>query len=236
MPGLPEPKIVVIISANTEWRVVRTLFRDTQPHPSPLGDWFVIDLDTGTHSERVLFFHGGWGKIAAAASTQYVIDRWSPTLLINLGTCGGFEGEIEKGTIILVERTVVYDIVEQMGDPDAAIAHYTTDVDLAWLSEPYPQDVRRTLLVSGDRDLLVEDIPRLKAQFGAVAGDWESGAIAWVAARNHTRCLILRGVTDLVGRSGGEAYEGNKHVFVEGATEVMHRLVHALPAWIAKAD
>ncbi len=45
----------------------------------------------------------------------------------------------------------------------------------------------------------------------------------------------LRGVTDLVGSGGGEAYEGNIHIFVEGATEVLRRLVHSLPAWIAKA-
>jgi adenosylhomocysteine nucleosidase len=235
MPIPPEIRIVVVISASTEWQVIRDIFTDAEPQPSPFGHWFVVDLDVGERTESVLFFHGGWGKVAAAASTQYVIDRWSPDLLVNLGTCGGFEGEIEKGTIILVERTVVYDIVEQMGDYEAAIAHYATDVDLSWLGERYPQDVRRTLLVSGDRDLLVEDIPRLKAQFGAAAGDWESGAIAWVAARNHTRCLILRGVTDLVGSSGGEAYEGNMDVFVAGATEVMERLVRFLPAWIARA-
>lgn len=194
----------------------------------------MIDLDLGRRKEPVVFFHGGWGKIAAAASTQYVIDRWSPALLVNLGTCGGFEGEIEKGTIILAERTLVYDIIEQMGDYDEHIAHYTTDIDLSWLGGGYPQKVLRTLLVSGDRDLLVEDIPRLKAEFGAVAGDWESGAIAWVAARNNTRCLILRGVTDLVGSSGGEAYEGNIQVFVEGATKILSRLVDSLPGWIAR--
>ena len=231
----PEPKTVVIVSANTEWRAILGLFPNAEPHPSTFGQWFVAQLSIDDRDEPVLFFHGGWGKIAAAASAQYAIDRWTPDLLVNLGTCGGFEGEIEKGTVVLVERTLVYDIVEQMGDYEAAIAHYATDVDLSWLEEPYPQDVRRTLLVSGDRDLLVEDIPRLKAEFGAVAGDWESGPIAWVAARNATRCLILRGVTDLVGRGGGEAYEGNIQVFVSNATEVMRRLVHALPAWIARA-
>jgi adenosylhomocysteine nucleosidase len=139
--GLPEPRIVVIISANVEWQVVRTIFPDAAPHPSPFGQWFVVDLESGERDERVLLFHGGWGKISAAASTQYAIDRWAPELLINLGTCGGFEGEIEKGTIVLVERTVAYDIVDQMGDGDAAIAHYTTDIDLSWLEEPYPQSV-----------------------------------------------------------------------------------------------
>jgi adenosylhomocysteine nucleosidase len=227
---------VVIISANIEWQAVRTLLTGIQPQTSPLGEWFVINLALAGRLEPVIFFHGGWGKIAAAASTQYVIGRWSPKLLVNLGTCGGFEGEIRPGTIILAERTLVYDIVEQMGDYDEHIAHYSTTLDLSWLGEDYPHPVRRTLLVSADRDLLVEDIPRLKAEFGAVAGDWESGAIAWVAARNGTRCLILRGVSDLVGGSGGEAYGGNIHVFVEGAKGILKRLVEALPAWLAKVE
>ena len=235
MPELPASRFVAVVSANAEWRVVCSSFSDAEPRPSPYGEWFVVNLDIEGVAEPVLFFHGGWGKIAAAASAQYAIDCCAPELLVNLGTCGGFEGEIEKGTIILVERTIVYDIIEQMADPVAVIAHYTTDVDLSWVEEPYPQDVWRTLLVSGDRDLLVEDIPRLKAEFGAVAGDWESGAIAWVAARNNTRCLILRGVTDLVGSSGGEAYEGNMQVFIDGTTEVMTELVRYLPWWLARA-
>jgi adenosylhomocysteine nucleosidase len=227
---------IVIISANIEWHAIHTLLTDIQPQNSPLGEWFVVNLAIAGRSEPVIFFHGGWGKIAAAASTQYVIDRWSPSLLVNLGTCGGFEGEIRPGTIILAERTLIYDIVEQMGDYDEHIAHYTTEVDLSWLCQDYPQPVQRTLLVSADRDLLAEDIPRLKAEFGAVAGDWESGAIAWVAARNGTRCLILRGVSDLVGSSGGEAYAGNIHVFIEGAKDILRRLVEALPAWLARVD
>ncbi len=122
-----------------------------------------------------------------------------------------------------------------MGDYDAHIAHYTTNMDLSWLADPLPQPVQRTLLVSGDRDLIVEDIPQLRARYGAAAGDWESGAIAWVAARNNTRCLILRGVTDLVGAGGGEAYEGNIAVFEKGAERVLGELFRFLPQWIALA-
>jgi adenosylhomocysteine nucleosidase len=153
-------------------------------------------------------------------------------MLINLGTCGGFDGEIEKGTIILVERTIVYDIIEQMTGGEAAITHYSTEIDLSWLGDHYPHEVLRTLLVSADRDLVMEEIPHLKTTFGAVAGDWESGAIAFVAQRNKTRCLILRGVTDLVGKQGGEAYD-NVQVFIEGTTSVLRQLIDALPGWIA---
>ena len=67
-------------------------------------------------------------------------------------------------------------------------------------------------------------------RYDAVAGDWESGAIAYVAARNGVRCLILRGVTDLVGPDGGEVA-----FFHERAPVVMGRLLDQLPAWLALA-
>ena len=221
---------MVIISADVEWRTLRTLFPDALVKDSSYGEWFEEKLDN-INNDRILFYHGGWGKISAAASTQYIIDHCHPELLINLGTCGGFEGEIERGTIILVNKTIVYDIFEQMGDFDAHIAHYTTELDLSWLGSDFPHEVLQTLLVSGDRDLLIQDIPELIARYGAIAGDWESGAIAFVAACNGVKLLILRGVTDLVGSSGGEAY-GDITFFENATISVMKVLVDALPSWI----
>lgn len=227
--------IVVIISANIEWDAIRRIFPDADLHVSPYGQCFETYLEVSSERRAVVFFHGGWGKISAAASAQYAIDQWSPNLVVNLGTCGGFEGGVEKDTIVLVERTVVYDIVEQMLDTEEAIRDYTTEIDLSWLSEPYPHPVLRTVLVSADRDLMAEDISYLKSKYGAVAGDWESGAIAWVANRNQVRCLILRGVTDLVGAEGGEAYEGNVQIYVENTEKMMNGLVQHLSNWIEKA-
>ena len=199
--------VVVLISADAEWRALRKWFPDVQIQTSPYGEWFRCRLPGQDLPEEILFLHGGWGKIAAAGSTQYAISRWSPRLLINLGTCGGLDGQIERGEIILVEKTIVYDIIEQMGDYEEHLRHYTTELDLDWLQEPYPQPVRRALLVSADRDILSEQIPWLIEKFGAVAADWESGAIAYVAQRNCTPLLILRGVTDLVNANEGKLME-----------------------------
>ncbi|HSQ27120.1 MAG TPA: 5'-methylthioadenosine/S-adenosylhomocysteine nucleosidase [Anaerolineales bacterium] len=223
--------VVVLISADAEWRAMRKWFPDVQIQISPYGEWFRCRLPGLDVTDKILFLHGGWGKIAAAGSTQYAISRWSPRLLINLGTCGGLAGEIERGTIILVNKTIVYDIIEQMGDYDEHLAHYTTEIDLSWLHPPYPQDVQENLLISADRDILTEQIPWLKEKFGAVAADWESAAIAYVAAQNHTRIIILRAVTDLVAESGGEAY-GNLAFFQLATEKVMANFVQALPAWI----
>lgn len=225
-------RIVVMVSAEAEWAIVRRLFPDVPPETSPFGELLPVSVSLGNDAEPVVVFHGGWGKIAAAASTQYAIDRWQPALLINLGTCGGFEGRVEEGEILLVERTLVYDIVEQMRDTAVGIAHYTTALDLSWLDEPLPIPATRSLLISADRDLIAEEIPALAETYGAIAGDWESGAIAYVAARNQVPCLILRGVSDVVGDKGGEAY-GNFDLFARRAETIMGRLFRTLPQWIA---
>ena len=222
-----DQRIVVLISANSEWRAVKESLAPSRVQSTPLGESFDV--------RSLTYFHGGWGKISAAATTQYVIDQFQPDLLVNLGTCGGFEGRITRGTIILVTKTIVYDIVEQMSDPGDAIAHYSTQLDLSWLPDPLPCPVQRGLLVSADRDIIPEDIPVLVQKYGAVAADWESGAIAWVAKRNGVCCLILRGVTDLVSAGGGEAY-GNIELFHENTMSMMKTLINQLPVWLKKTE
>jgi adenosylhomocysteine nucleosidase len=122
-----------------------------------------------------------------------------------------------------------------MGDGAEAIAHYSTGLDLSWLKQPYPHPVRKGLLVSADRDIVMEDIPQLVSNYGAVAADWESGAIAWVAKKNNVRCFILRGVSDLVGGQGGDAY-GIIDLFRERTKIVMKKLLEQLSDWLDSVD
>lgn len=219
----------MIVSANLEWKVVKAAYSGVAMQPTPWGETFELTIG----NERVVMLHGGWGKVAAAGSAQYAIDRWHPRYVVNLGTAGGFEGGIERHAVVLVDRTVIYDIVEAMGDSTEAIESYATKLDLSWLSPPYPSTVTRTLLVSGDRDLVPAQLAELVAKYHAVAGDWESGAIAYTCVRNRQPVLILRGISDLVHAAGGEAY-GNLPAFEEGARIVMERLLRELPQWLAR--
>lgn len=217
-------KISLLISAEAEWQAVRTLYPDVPIVPSPFGDTMRLKIE----SWNLDLFHSGWGKISSAAVMQYVIDHESPDLVVNLGTCGGFEGEVRQGEILLVERTFVYDILELMETEDVS-PFYTTTLDLNWLPEPYPYPIRRAALASADSDLMAERIPILKSK-GAIAADWESAALAWVARKNNTRLLILRGVSDIVGKQGSDAY--NFGVFQARAREIMRELFAQLPGWL----
>jgi len=218
-------RVIVIVSANTEWAAVREIFTPAELQSSPFGEYFRLQLGAW----GLTLYHSGWGKIASAGMMQYVIDHEAPDLIINLGTCGGFEGLVERGDVILVERTMVYDIVELMGDPDV-ISYYSSDLDLSWLPGRLPYPVRRGLLASADSDLPPEKITLLK-ELGAVAGDWESGALAWIAKKNGARLLILRAVSDLVNEQHGEAYN-HYDLFIERTRNLMRKLFSQLPGWL----
>lgn len=224
-PHGPDRDVVVLISANAEWRALEQVVHATARGTTPWGETLEAD--------GVLYVHGGWGKIDAAASTQYAIERWHPRLVVNLGTCGGFEGAVKPFDVVLADRTVVYDIVERMGDPKEAIDAYATTIDLSWLAPPTA--VVRGTIVSADQDLDPARLAGLATTYHALAADWESGAIARVATKNHARVLILRGVSDVVTPAGDVTY-GNAASFDEGARRVMAELVRVLPQWITAAS
>ena len=59
-------KSVVLVSANGEWRAVKSFYPEANIQQSPFGEYFDVPFD----NTRVSLFHGGWGKISAAATTQ----------------------------------------------------------------------------------------------------------------------------------------------------------------------
>lgn len=196
---------------------------------TPFGGVFEHAVD----HQPVLSMRGGWGKVSAAASTQWAIDHYHPDLIINLGTCGGLVGRIDRNEIVLVERTWQYDIQEQMTNPEEASRYYSNELDLSWLNgHQLPNGVIRATMFSADRDVLASDVTQLIDKFAARVADWESGAIAWVAGRNHTPLLIIRGVSDLVSPMGGESYD-NVALFQKNSRKIMKILARQLPWWLS---
>ena len=58
---------VVLVSASSEWRAVRTFFPASAPQSSPFGEWLAVSLEVAGRAAPIVFVQGGWGKIDAAA-------------------------------------------------------------------------------------------------------------------------------------------------------------------------
>jgi adenosylhomocysteine nucleosidase len=223
---------VLLLSANIEWKSWVALHPGCTISDTPYGGCFEYSVA----GFQVLAMRGGWGKISAAASTQWAIDTFHPNLIINLGTCGGLGSRIQHHEIILVERTRVYDIQEQMSDPEEANRFYSSELDLGWLdNKQLPHGVIRETMFSADRDIRPEDVDHLIMHHNARVADWESGAIAWVARSNNTPILILRGVSDLVNATGGESY-ADESIYHTNTRKIMGALAGQLPWWLQVFD
>jgi len=225
--ALPENAIAVLISANGEWQAVKKRLLPVVLHNSPLGEWFLTDID----GVRLIFFHSGWGKTHSAASAQFVIDTFKPKVIINLGTCGGLVGFAEVGDIFLVTSTVMYDIFERMGNQFQASQFYSTRLDTSWLPNDLPAKTRRAPIASADQDIDKENFNLLTQEFGVPSADWESAAIAWVANKHSTRCLILRGVSDLISPTLSET-DGNNALWHNRSEQIMEKLLLDLPFYL----
>jgi len=224
-PGTPTARgpVVALISASAEWKILRAQLTEPVQHDTPYGEWLVHRLG----GRDVVFFHGGYGKVSAAGSTQYAIDRWRPALVVNLGTCGGFGTERKVGDIIAASETLIYDIIERMGDPAEAIEDFHTRLPPLWPARLAGRVIAAPL-ISADADLDPAAVAGLAAKYHAGVADWESGAIAWVATHNHTPVIILRGVTDVIDFAGHDATYGAIGNWEQASIAVMATLVSLL--------
>ncbi len=221
-------KIAVVIASDIEWASFLKIYNVIERISYPYGEYCIF-----VRGEAELnFFHIGWGKISSAAATQYIIDNWKPSSVINIGTCGGIAGRASTGDVIFVTDTTIYDFHVEIGDPLVEMMHYKVCFNHDWLGETLPEAVIRGGILSGDRDLCASDIPHLLENHEALAADWESGAIAFVSSRNVTPCIILRYVSDVVSPEGGEVYGDEMRQFPIRVAAAMVTLLNILPSWV----
>ncbi len=170
----------------------------------------------------------GLGKVMAAATTQFLLDRFTPELLLNFGSCGGLAPGLAIGDLVLAERVVEYDFISHhKPSPSLAPAGELP----ARLAAALPAlALRPGCLASADRNADTPAIrERLYRDYQALAADWEGAAVARVAARRGVPVLILRGVTDLGEDELSVEYEkhfaGVLERVAEGVLEVVDYLL-----------
>lgn len=213
---MQKQRLVVVVCSDTEWRIVRDILKPIEISTSVFGELF-------EHNDA-LFFQIGWTKTVAAAGVQYVIDTYHPERVINIGTCGGFEGFASLDDIFLITKAVIYDLNERMGNPKRVIESFVTTLDISDISTTVANATKTATIASADADVDSAHIETLHTDFGAIVADWESGSVAYVARLNNQKLHILRGVTDIVSREGGDVY-GNERLFEKRAVDVLRKLV-----------
>lgn len=209
----------LLITANVEWKAVKEMHPRVELQYSPFGEYF--------KDNEFLFFFTGCGKSNAAAGTQYVIDRFHPKYLINLGTCGGFSSRTQVGDVILVTETLMYDVLEEEGNVSETFDSYRSKLDLSGFAIEKLTLDHRGLMISADRDVVPAEVPELIKKYNAIAADWESASVVHIVKLNKLPYLILRGVSDIITEKKAEMY-GDTVLYEQRSMEIMKKLLDIL--------
>ena len=156
--------------------------------------------------DNVIACAGGVGKVNAAMSTQLIISRYQPDVVLNVGVAGCFEN-VPIGTLVLATGFVQHDSdTTALGDPVGLVSTVNmvifptswqekSRLSLDKLGLPY----RTGLVATGD--WFATDTPRSQwifDTFHPLLCEMEGGAVAQVCHRNGVPFIALKSVSDCV--------------------------------------
>jgi adenosylhomocysteine nucleosidase len=185
--------IAVLCSMEQEMRSIEARLTDSI-ESTVGGQRFISDKLAGTPLITAI---SGHGKVAAAATTATVIERFEPTHVIFGGVAGGIDPAVRIGDIVIADRLVQHDcdaspLFEKFVIPSLGVAEVAADTDLVarllraadrWVRtrsrSEIPQrpddlfdatkiSVRQGLIASGDR--FVDDVAEARTLSGDLPG------------------------------------------------------------------
>ena len=199
-------KIGIIAAENAEMMAIKEIMNDIEEETIYN---LVFTLGNIENKECVLV-ECGVGKVNAARTTQILIDKYSVDYLINVGSAGGVNKELNILDIVIGDKLVQYDFDisgagnYEKGEICGIGKFFESDGRLVELSKQIIEnmegrDFNIVVGAIGSADLFCTD-PNLGAktreEFGVECVEMEGAAIAQVCMLDSIPFLVIRGVSD----------------------------------------
>ena len=199
-------KIGIIAAENAEMMAIKEIMNNIKEETVYN---LVFTLGNIENKECVLV-ECGVGKVNAARTTQILIDKYSVDYLINVGSAGGVNKELNILDIVIGDKLVQYDFDisgagnYEKGEICGIGKFFESDGRLVELSKQIIEnmegrDFNIVVGAIGSADLFCTD-PNLGAktreEFGVECVEMEGAAIAQVCMLDSIPFLVIRGVSD----------------------------------------
>lgn len=183
---------------------------------------FKLEKDTSTNRDiyigyfndkKLIVCRSGIGKVNSSAMTQYIIDRYNVSLIINSGCAGSLLSKVKIMDVILSSYVTYHDfnptrIMEFSTPGNGKIGASTSLINKAEeaLKRLEVTNYYIAPIASGDcfvTDSVMRD--DIYTRTGAYAVDMESGSIGHICSLNNIPFLSLRTISDF--SDGNEDFE-----------------------------
>ena len=179
-----------------------------------------LDLILGKINHRaIILVKCGIGKVNAARTTQILIDNFDIDYIINVGTAGGLNPEIEIGDVVIGEKLLQHDFDVSAGGHEKG---YISDLGIYMFSnaaliekakdsmENVNEDFKVHLGTIATGDIFVQDISvknKIEEEFHADCVEMEGSAIAQVCTLDKVPFIVIRGISDKPNGNNGIDFE-----------------------------
>lgn len=177
------------IAEENEWEVTLNFFniKHEECMNSPFGEYF----ETKYNNKKIVVYRSMIRKVASAACTQYMIDKFNLDKIIVIGTCGGVDRKYKKYDIIIPNKVVQYDCTVKETEP-LIKEKFNVSIDLSLLDFKYNTGV----LGTADKPLVIWSDYLLLKENNITVVDTEAAGIAYVCKMNKKDILIVKGISD----------------------------------------
>ncbi len=178
------------------------------------------EFTSGTlHGKDVVLLKSGIGKVNAAMSTTILMERYQPDVIINTGSAGGFNPELNVGDLVISNEVCHHDVDAtafgyKYGQVPQMPATYPADEKLVKVAEEAAKELNDMKILTGliaSGDSFMSDPVRVndvKTKFPAIeAVEMEAAAIAQVAYQYGTPFVIIRSLSDIAGKDSDISFD-----------------------------
>lgn len=186
--------------------------------------------------QEVILVQSGIGKVAAAVATTLLLTHFNPDCVINTGSAGGFDAELEVGDVVISSEVRHHDVdvtafnyeIGQVPQMPAGFAAHPALIEAAEKSVKEVGDVKvkTGLITTGDTFMCDPDhINRTRDNFPTMkAVEMEGAAIAQVCHQMGAPFVVIRSLSDIAGKESPVSFEA----YLEKASKYSSQMVMAL--------
>lgn len=172
------------------------------------------------HDVDVVLLQSGIGKVAAAVGASIMLDRYQPDYVLNTGSAGGFDTQLNVGDIVISTEVRYHDadvtaFGYEMGQMAQMPAAFTSDpklIDIAQKAIEMDSETphaQKGLICTGDtfvnttehRAFIAEHFP------SAIAVEMEAAAIAQVCYQYKVPFVVVRAISDVADKKSPMSFD-----------------------------
>jgi len=195
----------------------------------------------GTYKDKdVILLKSGIGKVNAAMSTTILLEKYQPDVVINTGSAGGYDENLDVGAIVISDEVRHHDVDAtifgyEMGQVPQMPAGFKADAHLMEVAEQAVAEVGEHQSATGlitTGDSFMNDpvrVEKVRGYFPTMkAVEMEAAAVAQVCYQFATPFVVIRALSDIAGKQSDISFDEFLPIAAKHSTQVVLKAIEKI--------